>query len=453
VSRATLLMVDDDKAFRVSMRALLEDDGYEVMAVRDGQSGVEALQRGGIDLMLLDLRMPGPDGLRVLEALRAAGEDVPILMISGYGTVDSAVEAMRLGADDFIQKPVEHDELLARIEELLARRPRLQAEGERGVGPGGLLGDSEPMKQVFSAISRVAPTGATVLIVGETGTGKELVARAIHELSDRKARAFIPLDCGAQAEGLLASELFGHVRGSFTGAVRDRPGVFQAADGGTLFLDEIGNVSPAMQQQLLRALQDGEVTRVGAVQPERVDIRLIAATNTDLEAAVGAGTFRRDLYYRLKVFQISLPPLRQRKDDIPLLVAQALRRANAGLDRNIRGLSAIAMRQLMAYNWPGNVRELGATVEAAAIRCDGDLIEPSHLPQEVRASGDAGLGPPTEGGREIRYRPQPPELEREAILAALEASGGNRTRAAKLLGMGRTTLYQKMKEYGIATEE
>jgi FixJ family two-component response regulator len=223
-------MVDDDKAFRASTRALLEDDGYEVLAVPDGQSGVEALKRGGIDLMLLDLRMPGPDGLRVLEALRAAGEDVPILMISGYGTVNSAVEAMRLGADDFITKPVEHDALLARIEELLARRPRLETEEERGVGPGGLLGASEPMRQVFSAIRRVAPTGATVLIVGETGTGKELVARAIHELSDRKALPFLPLDCGAQAEGLLASELFGHVRGSFTGAVRDRPGVFQAAD-------------------------------------------------------------------------------------------------------------------------------------------------------------------------------------------------------------------------------
>jgi DNA-binding NtrC family response regulator len=309
------------------------------------------------------------------------------------------------------------------------------------------------MRQVFSAIRRVAPTGATVLIVGETGTGKELVARAIHELSDRKALPFLPLDCGAQAEGLLASELFGHVRGSFTGAVRDRPGVFQAADGGTLFLDEIGNVSPAMQQQLLRALQDGEVTRVGAVQPERVDIRLIAATNTDLEAAVAEDTFRRDLYYRLKVFQIVLPPLLQRKDDIPLLVAQALRRANAGLDREIRGLSAIAMRQLMAYDWPGNVRELGAAVESAAIRCDGDLIEPSHLPQEVRARGGAGGGPAAEVGREIRYRPQPPESEREAILAALEATGGNRTQAARLLGMGRTTLYQKMKEYGVVTEE
>ncbi|MHC4428455.1 MAG: sigma-54-dependent transcriptional regulator, partial [Planctomycetota bacterium] len=417
-------MVDDDRAFRVSTRALLEDDGYQVFAVRDGQSGVEALKRGGIDLMLLDLKMPGPDGLRVIEALRAAGEDVPILMISGYGTVDSAVEAMRLGADDFLTKPVRHEQLLARIEELLTRRPRLETQGERGVGPGGLLGESKSMRQVFSAMKRVAPTDATVLIVGETGTGKELVARAIHELSERKTGPFVPLDCGAQTEGLLASELFGHVRGAFTGAVRDRPGVFHAADGGTLFLDEIGNISEGMQQQLLRALQDGVVTRVGAVRAEKVDIRLIAATNCDLETAVAEGAFRRDLYYRLKVFQIPLPPLRERKDDIPMLVAQALRGANAGLNREIRGLSTLAIRQLMAYDWPGNVRELGAVVESAAIRCDGDLIEPSHLPDEVRAQRGAGDSPV--GARtEIRYRPQPADSEREAIVAALEATGGN----------------------------
>ncbi len=446
--RGKLLMVDDDRAFRASTRALLEDDGYEVLAVRDGQSGVEALRRGGIDLMLLDLRMPGADGLHVIEALRAAGEDVPILMISGYGTVDSAVEAMRLGADDFLTKPVEHEELLARIEELLARRPRLGVESEGDVGPGGLLGESESMKRVFDAIERVAPTDTTVLIVGASGTGKELVARAIHELSERKARPFVTLDCGAQAEGLLASELFGHVRGAFTGAVRDRPGAFQAADGGTLFLDEIGNVSAAMQQQLLRAIEDGEVTRVGAVKPERVDIRLIAATNADLAAAVDDGSFRLDLYYRLKVFQISLPPLRERKDDVPLLVAHALHRANAGLDRDIRGFSAIAMRQLIAFDWPGNVRELNAAVESAVIRCEGDLIEPAHLPHEVRDRDDSS-GPTRSGEKEIRYRPQPPESEREAILAALEASGGNRTQAARLLGMGRTTLYNKMKEYGI----
>ena len=449
--KARLLIVDDDKAFRASTQALLKDDGYAVQAVPDGQAGVQALKRGGVDLMLLDLKMPGQDGIRVLESLRATGEDVPILMITGYGTVSSAVEAMQFGADDFLTKPVSHDELVSRIEGLLARRPRLERDPGERTGPGGLLGRSLAMRKVFSAIEHVGPTDTTVLITGETGTGKELVARAIHDLSGRRKRPFMPLDCGAQAEGLLASELFGHVRGSFTGAVRDRPGVFQAADGGTLFLDEVGNVSAGMQQQLLRALEEGEVTRVGAVRSEKVNIRLIAATNQDLERAVSQEFFRRDLYYRLKVFQIWLPPLRERKDDIPLLVAHALRRASAGLERKMSGFSTLAMKQLVAYDWPGNVRELISAVESAVIRCQGDLVEPAHLPKEVLAEDAGGLtaddGAAT---RESRYRPQPADLEKRAILDALEAVGGNRTQAAKILGMGRTTLYMKLKEYGIA---
>ncbi len=440
-SPARILLVDDDSVFRVSTAALLIDEGYQVTTVADGTEAVQALRGEHFDLMLLDLRLPGTDGLRIVEALRLWGKGIPILMISGFGTVAAAVEALHLGADDFLTKPVEPVLLSARVADLLERRPGLML----GATPSfaGLVGRSACMRDVFDAIRRVAPTDSTVLVTGETGTGKELVARAVHQNSSRAAGPLLAVNCAALAEGLLESELFGHVRGSFTGAVADKVGLFQAAAGGTLLLDEIGDMSLGLQQRLLRVLQEREVRPVGSVRPRRVDVRVVAATRRDLRREVAEGRFREDLFYRLNVFPIALPPLRDRPGDIPLLV-------EAGLTplRNQRPrltCSPFAMRVLRAYGWPGNVRELFAVLESAAIRADGDRIEAQHLPEEVRAALDKGRGAVRE-----RYRVEGPSRDEPvAIQAALAQAGGSRSRAAELLGMGRTTLWRKMRRYGI----
>jgi DNA-binding NtrC family response regulator len=445
---ARILLVDDDHVFRISTAALLRQEGYEVETVGDGTEAVETLRKRRFDLLLLDLRLPGSDGLRIVEALRLWGEGIPILMISGFGTVDTAVRALHLGADDFLTKPVEPDVLASHVAELLERRP-----GEDAIPSfafEGIVGRTAVMQEVFDAIRRVAPTETTVLVSGETGTGKELVARAIHLRSLRKAGPFVAVNCASLAEGLLESELFGHVRGSFTGAVADKPGLFEAAAGGTLFLDEIGDISFPLQQRLLRAIQEREVRRVGAVTARPIDVRILAATRRDLRAEVAAGNFREDLFYRLNVFQIVLPPLRERSADIPLLVGAGLRR-HCPAERQAAGngangrltCSPFAMRMLRTYPWPGNVRELFSVLESAVIRCDGPRIEAQHLPPEIREALEPGASK-----EESRYRASAPEDERSAILAALQDTG-SRTRAAELLGMGRTTLWRKMKVYGI----
>jgi DNA-binding NtrC family response regulator len=439
---ARILLVDDDRAFRVSTSALLRQDGYEVTAVGDGQEAVTALRGSRFDLMLLDLRLPGMDGLRIVEALRLWGEGVPILMISGFGTIDTAVEALHLGADDFLGKPVEPDVLSARVAQLLERRPGVETIPESSFC--GMVGRSAGMREVFDAVRRVAATDATVLVTGETGTGKELVARAVHDCSERRRGPFQAVNCASLAEGLLETELFGHLRGAFTGAVGDKQGLFEAAHGGTVFLDEIGDVSLGLQQRLLRVLQEREVRRVGAVRATPVDVRVVAATRRDLRREVAEGRFREDLFYRLNVFPISLPPLRERAADIPLLVEAAM--AGARRARPRLACSPLAMRSLRAHPWPGNVRELMAALESAAIRADGDRIEAQHLPEEVRAplERDAATGE--------RYRVHDaPGDERSAILAALEEAGGSRARAAEILGMGRTTLWRKMRLYDIAS--
>jgi two-component system response regulator HydG len=438
--QARILIVDDDATFRLTTGALLQADGHEVDSAPDGQRAVERLRDRHFDLLLVDLRMPGIDGLGLVEALRLWGHGVPILMISGFGTVDSAVRALHLGADDFLLKPVEPDVLSARVNDLLERRPR--ADMVRGA-VAGMVGRAPAMRALYERMERVAPTESTVLITGETGTGKELVARGVHTLSARKARPFLAVNCAALAEGILESELFGHVRGSFTGAARDRAGVFEAANGGTLFLDEIGATSPALQARLLRALQEHEVTRVGATNATRVDVRVIAATNRILRELVKEGSFREDLLYRLEVFPLSVPPLRDRASDIPLLVEHALALLRKRLpDGKELSCSPFAMRLLREYRWPGNVRQLFAVLESAAISAGGRRIEAQHLSEEVRGANDAPAP--------SRYRSALPEDdERAAIEAALAHSGGTLSRAAELLGMGRTTLWRKMRAYGM----
>jgi len=439
---ARILLVDDDRAFRLSTAELLREDGYDVEAVASGAEAVDEIKTGHFDLMLLDLRMPGIDGTGLVTALREWGYGIPVLMISGFGTVDAAVHALHAGADDFLTKPVEPALLSDRVARLLERRPTTDPDRQ---GVGGLTGRSPAMKMVFEAIRLVAPAGTTVLVLGETGTGKELVARSVHELSPRSNGPFIPVNCAALPESLLESELFGHLRGSFTGAHRDKTGLFQAAHGGTIFLDEIGDISPAMQHRLLRVLQERELMPVGGVRSIGVDVRVIAATNHDLRADVTAGRFRDDLFYRLNVFRIELPALRERRADIPLLVEHGMERlADSGSSRPT--VSPFAMRMLQAYDWPGNVRELFAVLESSWIRSGRHRIEAQHLPAEVRQS----IGTSAASRLEPRYRADPsPSDERSAIVNALEQAEGVRSRAAEILGMGRTTLWRKMKQFGL----
>jgi DNA-binding NtrC family response regulator len=451
---ARILIVDDDRAFRVSTAALLADEGYEVDAAPGGDDGLTKLREERYDLLLLDLKMEGRTGLSVLEELRRAGHSIPVLMLTGYATIDSAVQALKLGADDYLTKPCDNDVLRSKIRAILATRAPLL-----GMGAARIIGRSAEMQEVMKAIERVAPTDSTVLLRGATGTGKELVARAIHEEGPRAGRAFVAVNCSALAEGLLESELFGHARGAFTGAVADRKGLFEEANNGTLFLDEIGDVSPAMQSKLLRVLQEREVTRVGTAKSITVDVRVIAATHQDLEALVEAGRFRADLYFRLKVFQIRIPDLKDRPEDLRALAAAAIERWNERISdarRRINGCSEETLQVLEAYDWPGNVRELMGAIEHACIVCDGNRLLPSHLPREILEHEPAPAGVAaveTNGGRTgepgRRYQAPDGDDERETIRQALAQAEGNRTRAAAALGMGRTTLWQKLKAYGL----
>jgi DNA-binding NtrC family response regulator len=435
-----LLVVDDDHAFRLSTAALLRADGHDVDVAPDANGAVEALRARAYDLVLLDLRMPGIDGIQLVETLRIWGESVPVLMISGYGTVESAVRALHLGTDDFLTKPVEPEVLSARVAELLERRP--VAVGD-DAAVAGIVGRTAVMRALFASLRRVAAQDTTVLVTGETGTGKELVARAVHDLSPRAAAPFIAVNCAALGEGVLESELFGHVKGAFTSAVRDRAGVFESAHGGTIFLDEVGEMSASVQQRLLRVLQEREVTRVGSSRPVRVDVRVVAATNRNLAELVESLRFRQDLYYRLAVFPLVVPPLRDRRADIPLLVAHAIERLRERVpEGKSLACSSFAIRLLRNYDWPGNVRELMSMTERAAVDADFRRIEAQHLPPEIRRG--------TDGGTEARYRAtQSGNDERDGIIAALEQTDGAIARAAELLGMGRTTLWRKLKQYGL----
>ncbi|MGI9038319.1 MAG: sigma-54-dependent transcriptional regulator [Gemmatimonadota bacterium] len=436
-----ILIVDDDRAFRRSTAELLRQEGYAVDTAEDSITAGEAIQGNRFDLVLLDLRMPGVDGMGVVETLRLRGEHMPILMVSGFGSIDAAVNSLQLGADDFLSKPVDPEVLCGRVAGLLERRP-LDGSGD---GLMGIVGQSAAMREVFASVRQVAPTDTTVLLSGDTGTGKELFARCLHELSARSTEAFIPINCAGLSEGLLESELFGHVKGAFTGAVADKKGLFEAAHGGSLFLDEIGDMSLRLQQRLLRVLQEREVTPVGAVATRAVDVRVIAATHRDLREEVAESRFREDLFYRLNIFPISLPRLSARRGDVPLLVERAIRRLRERSAHDLPAtVSPFAMRLLQSYEWPGNVRELFAAVESAAIRAgDNPRIEAQHLPARVR--GDSADD--SDGGRYQADASGPDE--KASISAALEEAQGVRTKAAELLGMSRTTLWRKMRDYGL----
>ena len=460
-----VLIVDDEMHVCRSCEKILSREGYEVRSVTTGSQALHLLEQERFDLVFTDLKMAEMGGMELLGALRSRFPDVVPVVITGFATISSVVETMKVGAFDYLPKPFTPDEMAAVARkawdrrQLLLRSRGVQA-GTNGHDPAvfeGIVGSSPKMQEVYRLIRKVASTSSTVLIVGETGTGKELVARAIHALSPRKHQRFFGVDCGSLSVNLLESELFGHVRGSFTGAIADKRGIFEAANRGTVFLDEICNIDVEVQSKLLRFIQEREFLPVGGTDPRHVDVRLIFATNRDLEKMVREGSFREDLYYRLYVFPIYLPPLRERRDDIPLLACHLLARARERTGKHVERVSEDAVRLLEQFDWPGNVRQLDAVIERAVIACDGDVIEPRHLPRSVvRQALPTEVAIPRTNQEFLvlkkRLREQAgADLEREFVLDALQRSGWNVTRAAAEVGIQRPNFQMMMRRHAIRT--
>jgi two-component system response regulator HydG len=448
----SVLVVDDEQGILESLGILLRNAGFNTYTARGGRAGLEQLASVQPDIVLTDVRMPGVGGVEILAAARQQNSDTPVILMTAQATLESAMQAVNEGAFYYIQKPFRNDELLAILtraaehRELRVENRSLKQEIKRREGPSGSrpVGNSQSWLEVLRLAETVAPTESTVLIQGESGTGKEVIARYIHDLSARSDRSFASINCGALPESLLESELFGHVKGSFTGAIKDKSGLFTAAAKGTFFLDEIGETTPATQVKLLRVLQQREVIPVGGTDPQPIDVRLIAATNRDLEEEIRRGSFRTDLYYRLNVIALHLPTLRQRADDIPLLAESFLER-NAELRKEERkALSAETLEALVSYTWPGNVRELENALERAVILTPGEKIDPSALPERVTQR----VSEPLVADR-APANPTMEAVERAYIMWVLQSEGGNKSRAAEALGIDPSTLYRKLSRYGV----
>lgn len=460
-----ILVIDDEPVVGLSCKRVLCSDGHKVESYEDPHAGLRAALSGDFDLLLVDLVMPGIDGLEVLKQVKAAGVPSEVVIITGHSTVESAVEAMKQGAADYLSKPFSPSQLkmvLKKVWErsaLIGENVALRHELEVQKGFEGIVGESPPMQRVFSLVRRVAPTDGTVLISGESGTGKEMVARAIHRLSRRNQHALLACDCTALAPSLLESELFGHVKGSFSGAVATKQGLFEVAHKGTLFLDEVANLSLEIQGKLLRVLEAKRVKKVGDTAEHEVDIRLIAATNRDLSEMVNEGSFREDLYYRLNVVPVYLPPLRDRQGDLPKLAMAFLGRFGKKNQADIKGFTPEAMFKMEGYRWPGNVRELRNIVERIAILCDSDRIEPRHLPPEIR---DAPPRPTVtqlphawEEFKQLKQQVRDAavqEIEYRFLTEALDRCGGNVSKAAEEVGMQRTNFHKLMRKYGLTAD-
>ncbi len=446
----SILIVDDEPGIRSSLGSILREEGYRVETVGSGEECVEAARARAFDLVLLDVWLPKMDGLDTLERLLEAETMPMVVMISGHGNIETAVRATKLGAFDFIEKPLALEKTVLVVKNAIEHlrleeeNRRLRAELERKYH---ILGDSVPMKALRQLIALTAPTASRVLIYGESGTGKELVARALHAQSPRSGRAFVEVNCAALPEELIESELFGHTRGSFTGATENKTGKFQKADGGTLFLDEVGDMSLKTQAKVLRVLEEQRVEPVGSNEPVHVDARVIAATNKRLEEEIARGTFREDLFYRLNVIPVSVPPLRERTEDVPVLAAHFLFEYSAAYGRKPKQLAPAAVAVLLRYPWPGNVRELKNVIERLVIMCPDDSIEPQHLPPELFRG--AARAPQSSAATLQEARSA---YEREFILRKLEENQWNMTRTAEALGLERSHLYRKMKVLGISAE-
>ena len=477
----TVLIVDDDPTQRRLLQAVIEKQGYASETAESGEQALERVDKGGVDVMLLDLVMPGMDGMETLEALQARASDLPVIVLTAHGGIETVVSAMRAGAADFFVKPASPERIAVSIRNAFkvqtltteVRRLKKSAGGELGFSD--MIAGAPAMKQVVRLGERAAASNIPILITGESGVGKELVARAIQAASDRSGKPFVAVNCGAIPENLVESTLFGHERGSFTGATGKHMGKFQEADGGTLFLDEIGELPLDMQVKLLRALQEGEVDPVGSKRPVKVNVRIVSATNRDLTEQVSEGAFREDLFYRLNVFPVEVPPLRARREDVPALVRHFIARFNASENKEVADASAETLAMLSGFDWPGNVRQLENSVFRAVVLCDGDMLQPEDFPQISGLSHDyAALEtPPPFGGESVVSFPEQEtgegagpialmdsghlrtleSIERDLIEFAIENYSGRMSEVARRLGVGRSTLYRKVREYDLDVDE
>lgn len=442
------MIVDDEKNTREGLKWALESTGVEVFLAENGEQALVKLGNLPVDLVISDLKMPKMDGMELLTHVHEEFPDADFVMLTGHGTVETAVDAMKKGAFDYLIKPVNIDELQLLVDRVFDQKSlkqeneRLRREVDDKYGFDSIVGHSAPMENIFEKIRQVAPTKASVLIQGETGSGKELIAKAIHFNSNRRRKPFVAVNCGALTQTLLESELFGHEKGAFTGAIKQKAGRFEVANGGTIFLDEIGETTPELQVRLLRVLQEQEFERVGGTKPVKVDVRIIAATNRDLKKEVEAGRFREDLYYRLNVIRIDIPALRERADDIPLIANHYLKQFNREHGKNLE-FNPKTTAMLQNFHWPGNVRQLRTVVESAVILTSGKEIQPKNLPEELRTEKIAS------GGVKLRVGMTVEDAERELIKATLADFQGNKAKAARTLGLGRKTLYRKLQQYGI----
>ena len=444
-----ILVIDDEESIRDSMSQFLHKEGYRITTTASGQEGLKLFGAEAFQVVFVDLRLPGMTGLDVLSRIKEAGPETQVILITGYASIESAVEAMKRGAFDYVTKPFTPEEVrvITRkalesrrlLFENMALRRGLEAKTEFEL----VVGKSRAISQVLDVVRRVSPTESTILITGESGTGKELIAREIHCHSLRRNAPFVVVDCGALVETLFESELFGHVKGSFTGAHETKHGRFEVAEGGTIFFDEISNIGLNIQAKLLRTIQEREINRIGSSKAIKVDVRILAATNEDLADAIKKGKFREDLFYRLSVVPIHLPPLRERKDDIPLLVDHFLQKYNKRAKKNITGVSSRALKALKEYDWPGNIRELENTVERAVVLSQGDGIELEDLMYHGIGTGATAPGSFSGNSKTLE------DMEKEYIKAVLQAQFGNKTRAAEILGIDRKTLWAKIKKYRI----
>lgn len=440
-----ILIIDDEESIRDSCRQVLSRAGYEVQEAPEGITGLKLIEQESFDIVLLDLKLPRLDGMEALPRFKEKKPDLPIIIITGYATIESAVEAMKKGAFDYLAKPFSPQELRVIIEKAIQAKTKSEVKADKFPDDFSdfdmVVGPSPAMKKVLEIVRRVSPTDSTILITGESGTGKELLAREIHKHSPRRHAPFVVVDCGALVETLFESELFGHVKGSFTGAYATKHGRFEVANGGTIFLDEISNISLNIQAKLLRVIQEREITRVGSSRPIKVDVRIIAATNQDLATCVHQGTFREDLFYRLSVVPIHLPPLRYRKEDIPYLLDYFLQKYCQKAKKKIKSIPPQVRTALIEYNWPGNIRELENTIERAVVLAQGDELDLADLIYHGLATKYSSF---SIGGEDFKRLE---EIEKEYIKFVLEAQGGNKSRTAKILGIDRKTLLAKIKKY------